>query len=48
MLASHFRDAAVPVIGRIKNDRFWLDLRTIYEREHAWLVETATEVAKML
>ena len=48
MLASHFRDATVPVIGRIKNDRFWLDLRTIYEREHAWLVEAATEVAKML
>ena len=48
ILASYFRDATVPVIGRIKNDRFWLDLRTIYEREHAWLVEAATEVAKML
>ncbi len=48
LLASHFRDAAVPVVGRIKNDLFWLDLRTIYEREQAWIVETATEVAKML
>ena len=48
LLASHFRDATVPVVGRIKNDRFWLDLRTIYEREQAWLIETATEVAKML
>lgn len=48
MLAAHFRDATVPVIGRIKNDHFWLDLRTIYEREQAWIIETATEVAKML
>ena len=32
ILASHFRDATVPVIGRIKDDRFWLDLRTIYEK----------------
>ena len=48
LLASHFRGATVPVIGRIKNDLFWLDLRTLYEREQAWLVETATEVAKML
>ena len=48
MLASHFRDATVPVIGRIKDDRFWLDLRTIYEREQTWIIEAATEVAKML
>ena len=48
VLASHFRDATIPVVGRIKDDLFWLDLRTIYEREHAWLVETATEVARML
>ncbi len=48
MLAAHFRSAAIPVIGRIKNDLFWLDLRTVYEREQAWIVEAATEVAKML
>ena len=48
MLAAHFRSTAVPIIGRIKNNLFWLDLRTIYEREQAWIVETATEVAKML
>ena len=48
MLAAHFRSATTPVIGRIKNDRFWLDLRTVYEKEQAWIVEAATEVAKML
>ena len=48
MLAAHFRSAAIPIIGRIKNDLFWLDLRTVYEREQAWIVEAATEVAKML
>ena len=48
MLAAHFRSTAVPIIGRIKNDLFWLDLRTVYEREQTWIVEAATEVAKML
>jgi L-seryl-tRNA(Ser) seleniumtransferase len=48
MLAVHFRSFAIPIIGRIKNDLFWLDLRTVYEREQAWIVETATEVAKLL
>ena len=48
ILAAHFRSAAVPIIGRIKNDLFWLDLRTVYEREQAWIVEAATEVAEML
>ena len=48
ILAAHFRSTAIPIIGRIKNDLFWLDLRTVYEREQAWIVEAATEVAKML
>ena len=48
MLAAHFRSAAIPIIGRIKNDLFWLDLRTVYEREQAWIVEAAIEVAKIL
>ncbi len=48
ILAAHFRSAAIPIIGRIKNDLFWLDLRTVYGREQAWIVEAATEVAKML
>ncbi len=48
MLATQFRNATIPVIGRIKDGLFWLDLRTVYEREHAWIVETATQVAEGL
>ena len=48
MLATRFRNATIPVIGRIKDGLFWLDLRTVYEREHAWIVETATQVAEGL
>jgi L-seryl-tRNA(Ser) seleniumtransferase len=47
MLATQFRNATIPVIGRIKDGLFWLDLRTVYEREQAWIVETATQVAKI-
>ena len=46
MLATQFRNATIPVIGRIKDGLFWLDLRTVYEREHTWIVETATQVAE--
>ena len=46
MLAAQFRNATIPVIGRIKDGLFWLDMRTVYEREHAWIVETATQVAE--
>ena len=48
MLAAQFRNATIPVIGRIKDGLFWLDLRTVYEREHAWIVETTTQVAENL
>ena len=48
MLAAQFRNATIPVIGRIKEGLFWLDLRTVYEREQAWIVEAATQVAKAL
>ena len=44
-LASRFRQAKVPVIGRIKDAQLWLDLRAIYEREQAWIVEAAQQVA---
>ena len=48
MLAAQFRNATIPVIGRIKDELFWLDLRTVYEREQTWIVETAMQVAKTL
>ena len=48
MLAAQFRNATIPVIGRIKDGLFWLDLRTVYEREQAWIVETATQIAEGL
>ena len=47
-LAAQFRKTTVPVIGRIKDELFWLDLRTVYEREQAWIVEAATQIAKTL
>ena len=47
-LAAQFRTATIPVIGRIKDELFWLDLRTVYEREQAWIVEAATQIAETL
>ena len=48
MLAAQFRNATIPVIGRIKDGLFWLDLRTVYEREQVWIVEAATQIAETL
>ena len=48
VLAVHFRNTKVPVIGRIKDAQLWLDLRAIYEREQAWIVEAAQQVALKL
>ena len=47
-LATQFRSTTTPVIGRIKDQQFWLDLRTVYEREQAWIVESATQITKTL
>ena len=47
-LAAQFRNAKIPVIGRIKDGLFWLDLRTVYEREQTWIVEAATQIAETL
>ena len=48
MLAAQFRNATIPVIGRIKDGLFWLDIRTVYEREQTWIVEAAKQIAKTL
>jgi L-seryl-tRNA(Ser) seleniumtransferase len=32
-IAQRFRNASPPIIGRINDERFLLDLRTIYEAE---------------
>ena len=47
-LAAAFRNATIPIIGRIKDGLLWLDLRTVYEREQAWIVEAATQIAETL
>ena len=47
-LAAQFRSTTTPVIGRIKDQQFWLDLRTVYEREQTWILETATQIVKDL
>ena len=47
-LAEAFRNATIPVIGRIKDGLFWLDLRTVYEREQTWIVEASTQIAETL
>ena len=47
-LAAQFRRTTTPIIGRIKDQQFWLDLRTVYEREQAWIVEAATQIAETL
>ena len=47
-LAAQFRNTTIPVIGRIKDGLFWLDLRTVYKREQVWIVQAATQIAKTL
>ena len=41
-LAAHFRTQAVPIIGRTQDGRFWLDLRTIYDKEVDSIIKAAT------
>ncbi len=47
-LAAAFRNATIPIIGRIKDGLFWLDIRTVYRREQAWIVEAAMHIAETL
>ncbi len=45
-LAARFRMATPPVIGRIENDRFILDLRTVFSDEEAELGRTIDAVCR--
>ena len=47
-LATHFRTQPTPVIGRVGNVRFRLDVRTLFEQELEWIIDTAKGVAKKL
>ncbi len=43
-LSECFRQGKTPVIGRIENDQLMFDLRTLYEAEIQFLIQTAAEV----
>ena len=43
-LAERFRTQSRPVIGRTQDNRFWMDVRTIGERELDWIVDAAKKV----
>ncbi len=43
-LAAHFRNAKIPIIGRLQNAQLWFELRTIYQKEKNWILETARQV----
>ena len=43
-LAAYFRSQPIPVIGRVRDERFRLDVRTVFEREFEWIVEAAKRV----
>jgi L-seryl-tRNA(Ser) seleniumtransferase len=40
-LATQFRTQAVPVIGRTQDGRFWIDVRTVYDKEVDSIIEAA-------
>ena len=47
-LATHFRAQPIPVIGRVGDARLRLDVRTVFEQELVWIIDTAKGVAKKL
>lgn len=47
-LAAQFRSQPTPVIGRVGDSRLRLDVRTIFEQELVWIIDTAKGVAKKL
>ncbi|MCH8294780.1 hypothetical protein IH992_27150, partial [Candidatus Poribacteria bacterium] len=39
-----FRAQSVPVIGRTQDGRFWLDVRTVFDKEFDWIIEAAKDM----
>ncbi|MDE0299820.1 MAG: L-seryl-tRNA(Sec) selenium transferase [Candidatus Poribacteria bacterium] len=44
-LAAKFRAQPTPVIGRTQDGKFWLDVRTIEERQYSWIIKAAERIA---
>ena len=47
-LATHFRAQPTPIIGRVQDERFRLDVRAVFDAELAWIVEAAKGVMEKL
>ena len=47
-LAAYFRAQPIPVIGRVQDERFRLDVRTVLGKESVWIVEAAEGVMEKL
>ena len=43
-LATHFRAQSIPVIGRVQEEQLRFDVRTVFNQELEWIVETARGV----
>lgn len=43
-LAKRFRQAAIPVLGYLRDDYFWLDARTVHDEEIAIIAQTAKQL----
>ena len=46
--AAHFRAQPIPVIGRVQDERFRLDVRTIVGKELVWIADAAKGVMEKL
>ena len=47
-LAVHFRAQPIPVIGRVRDERFRLDVRTVVGKELVWIADAAKGVMEKL
>ena len=47
-LAAHFRAQPIPVIGRVRDERLRLDVRTVVGKELVWITEAAKGVMEKL